>query len=220
MLMTVTRTNPLLTRLDEVERVRSLSARAWSLAAGLSESYVKQIRLRAIGSESYALPEKHAPALARAAGVRVAWLRHGLGPRDGDDQPEPLPAATPLVVRGPRDVDVALLRAYREGRHTEADVLAALALMSTGESMLPDDPQRALTVAKNILAAIARLRRDGKEISYQNLSWSLAEGAADAANAEGLAQLRALGGEPPREPVRTPARGVPAVPLAPKPRND
>lgn len=220
--MNAVRSNPLLGRLDEVERARGLSSRAWSLAAGLSDTYVKQQRSRALESPAFVLPEKHAPDLARAAGVRVEWLRFGRGARDVPaDELAPTVEAPiaepPIQVREPRPVDVALLRAYRAGHHTEGDVLAALSVLQTGRTMLPDDPHRAIVVAGNILTAVSRLRRDGLPVTYESLVWSLAQGSADAMNAEGLAQLRALGGEPPREPVRTPARGTPAVPQPPAP---
>jgi hypothetical protein len=201
------RSNPLLSRLDEVERARGLSSRAWSLAAGLSDTYVKQQRSRALESPAFVLPERHAPDLARAAGVRVEWLRFGRGARDVPAD-EFTPAVevpvveSPMQVRDPRPVDVALLRAYREGHHTEGDVLAALSVLQTGRTMLPDDPHRAVVVAGNILTAVSRLRRDGRPVTFESLMWSLAQGGDQEMNAEGVAQLRELGGEPPSQPVR------------------
>lgn len=70
-------------RLDKVEEERGWTDRAWSLAAGLSEGYLKQQRLRARRSASFRLPEDGAEALARAAGVSAEWLRSGRGPREG-----------------------------------------------------------------------------------------------------------------------------------------
>jgi hypothetical protein len=208
--MNAVRTNPLLGRLDEAERARGLSSRAWSLAAGLSDTYVKQQRARAVADPNFVLPEKHAPDLARAAGVRLEWLRFGRGPRDAPaDELAPAveaqPVSSPMQVREPRSVDVALLRAYREGHHTEGDVLAALSVLQTGRSMLPDDPHRAVVVAGNILTAVSRLRRDGRLVTFESLVWSLAQGGTQEMNAEGVAQLRELGGEPPAQPVRPPA---------------
>ena len=56
------------------------SDKAWSLAAGLSNGYVKQQRYRARADSAYRLPEDGAAALARVAQVRAEWLRFGTGP--------------------------------------------------------------------------------------------------------------------------------------------
>ena len=58
------------------------SDKAWSLAAGLSNGYVKQQRYRARTDPAYRLPEDGAEALARAARVRTEWLRLGTGSMD------------------------------------------------------------------------------------------------------------------------------------------
>jgi hypothetical protein len=140
----------------------------------------------------------------------LEWRRWGRGPPHVPaDELAPAVEApvveSPMQVRDPRPVDVALLRAYREGHHTEGDVLAALSVLQTGRAMLPDDPHRAVVVAGNILTAVSRLRRDGRSVTFESLTWSLAQGGAQEMNAEGVAQLRELGGEPPAQPVRAPA---------------
>lgn len=73
--------------------------------------------------------------------------------------------------------------------------------------MLPDDRERAVVAMGRVLGAVARLRRDGRTVTFEALALTLADD-----NAEGLAELAALGVAPPSEPVRTPARGTPATP--------
>lgn len=88
------------TRLDEVCAARGLSERAWSLAAGLSDKYLAVQRHRAADDPTWLLPEKAAAKLAEAAGVNVAWLRWGRGPRD----PSPPDDETVQVARlNPRE---------------------------------------------------------------------------------------------------------------------
>ena len=79
--------------------------------------------------------------------------------------------------------------------------------------MLPDDREKALLAAGRLLGVVSKLRRSNRAVTSDTIAGEL---LADDANAEGLAQLAALGAAPPAEPVRTPARGTPAVPRAPK----
>lgn len=73
------RPSPLGNRFDEVCRVRGISARAWSLEAGLSERYLAVQRNRSADEPSYTLPEDAAAKLAEVARVSVDWLRFGRG---------------------------------------------------------------------------------------------------------------------------------------------
>lgn len=191
------------------------SDRAWSLSAGLSAGYVKTQRHRASLDPGHRMPEDGAADLARAAGVSVVWLRTGVG-----DQAAESPASIRMVPsRSSPPSRLALVEALRRNpeKYTGEDFLAALDVMRGSESMLSADPETAVSTMDRVLSAVSRLRRDGKPVTFEAVFWTLADGGAAAANAEGLAQLRALGGEPPREPVKTPARGVAAVPSAPKP---
>ena len=190
--------------------------RAWSLSAGLSAGYVKTQRHRASLDPAHRMPEDGAADLARAAGVNVTWLRTGVGELAAES-PAPIRV---VPSRASPPSRLALVEALRRNpeRYTSEDFLAALDVTRGSETMLPDDPEGAVTTMARVLSAVSRLRREGKPVTFEAVFWTLADSAAaDAANAEGLAQLRALGGEPPREPVKTPPRGVAAVPSAPKP---
>lgn len=191
------------------------SDRAWSLSAGLSAGYVKTQRHRASLDPGHRMPEDGAADLARAAGVSVVWLRTGVG-----DQAAESPASIRMVPsRSSPPSRLALVEALRRNpeKYTGEDFLAALDVMRGSESMLSVDTETAVSTMDRVLSAVSRLRRDGKPVTFEAVFWTLADGGAAASNAEGLAQLRALGGEPPREPVKTPPRGVAAVPSAPKP---
>lgn len=191
------------------------SDRAWSLSAGLSAGYVKTQRHRASLDPAHRMPEDGAADLARAAGVSVAWLRTGAG----SQQPEKADEVRVVPSRASPPSRLALVEALRRSpeRYSSEDFLAALDVVRGSESMLSSDVEGAVSTMERVLSAVARLRRDGKPVTFEAVFWSLADGGAEAANAEGIAQLRALGAEPPREPVRTPARGAAAVPSAPKP---
>lgn len=76
--------SPLTSRLDAVCQAHGWSDREWSRRAGKSDGYVGTHRHRATSLE-YTLPEDAAAALARAAGVRVRWLRHGEEPMHGPE---------------------------------------------------------------------------------------------------------------------------------------
>lgn len=109
---------------------------------------------------------------------------------------------------------MALVEAFRRhpARYSAEDFLAALRVVGgDSEAMLPDDRERAVVAMGRALGAVARLRRDGRAVTFEALAFALADD-----NAEGEAQLAALGGESPKEPVRTPAHGHRAVPVAPE----
>lgn len=229
MLVTHEQRSPLLDRLDAAARARGLNDRQWSIAAGLSESYVKQQRHQARKDPKYRLPEDGAEALARAAKVSVPWLRFGRGKMD-DAPPEG--AAVEYTIPGPartlvRELDrswtaaeLALIEASQRDpeRYPAGAVLAALEAVRTGAARLPDNRVAAAATMAHVLDAAARLTREGKPFTLDDLLWTAVSRAAQADdNAEGHAQLAALGGVAPREPVRTPARGMPVAPVAPKP---
>lgn len=117
--------------------------------------------------------------------------------------------------REPKEAELALVEAYARSaaRVSARDLLAALDLVRAGELMLPDDRERAVVRGERILAAVSRLRRSGADVTVVGLLGAV----LDDDNEEGVRELRALGGEPPREPVRTPPRGLPVVPKPPKP---
>lgn len=160
--------NPLVARLDEVLLARGFSARSWSLAAGLSETYVKVQRTRAAASSSYVLPEKMAEQLARAANVRTEWLRFGRGPRDAKE-PDPPP---PVAVCFP-DVDVALLDAFKAGSYTSEDFLEAQRLLRQ-HSFDGVNRTRVGGVARRLLEAVTAIRREGGKPSLESVAWRLA----------------------------------------------
>lgn len=228
MLVTHEQRSPLLDRLDVAARARGLNDRQWSLSAGLSESYVKQQRHQARTNPRYRLPEDGAEALARAAKVSAAWLRFGRGkmddaPPDGPAPEHAVPPARVLVRELDRPwtaAELALIEASQRDpeRYPASAVLAALEAVRTGAARLPDDRAAAAATMARVLDAAARLTREGKPFTLDDLLWTaVARSARGDDNAEGHAQLAALGAAPPREPVRTPARGTPAAPVAPKP---
>ena len=204
-------------RFDEVVALRQLSDREWSIAAGLSPGYVKQQRYRASTVEAYRLPEDGAAALAEAANIHAEWLRFGTGPRDlvapGAAPVSPNPATS--RTREPRDCELALAEAFQRGvgRFSARDFLATLDLIREGELMLPDDREKAVLAAGRLLGVVSKLRRNARPVTSDTIAGEL---LADDANTEGLAQLAALGAAPPAVPVRTPARGTPAVSRVPK----
>lgn len=167
MLMTL-ESNPLVGRLDEVLQARGLSARSWSLAAGLSETYVKVQRTRAAASPSYMLPEKMAEQLARAANVRVEWLRFGRGPRDAKE-----PDIPPSVDVRFSDVDVALLDAFKAGAYSSEDFLDAQRLLRQ-HSFDGVNRGQVAGVARRLLQAVASIRSEGKTPSLESVAWRLA----------------------------------------------
>lgn len=59
--------------------MRRITARAWSLQAGLSERYLAVQRNRSADDPSYVLPEKPAARLAEVVNISVDWLRFGRG---------------------------------------------------------------------------------------------------------------------------------------------
>lgn len=202
------RPSPLGNRFDEVCAARQMTARGWSLAAGQSERYLAVQRNRSADDPNYVLPEKAAAKLAEVAKVNPEWLRFGRGPRDvATTSP-----AAPVAVRVPRDAELALLEAFRRGSGTPEDVLAVLEVLRGGEANLPADRESAVATMSRMLRAAARLRRDQRPVNAMSLAWIIAGEHADA-NAEGREQLAGLGATPPQEPVRTPARGLPSVPV-------
>lgn len=166
--------------------------------------------------------------LARAFGVDVDTLnaylderielgdvvraRAGSPPAPGDEGPE---RAAPL---GPSlaAFEQALKTAFLSGAFEFADLDAVRVVLREGAAQL-DGLGGLDELAVAWLRGAARLRRLGRPVSALTLSWA---GAVrdDAMNAEARAELAALGGEPPTEPVRTPPRGTLAVqPPAPVP---
>jgi len=202
------RPSPLGNRFDEVCAARQMTARGWSLAAGQSERYLAVQRNRSADDPSYVLPEKAAAKLAEVARVNPEWLRFGRGPRDVAATST---SAAPVAVRVPRDAELALLEAFRRGNGSAEDVLAVLEALRGGEANLPAEREAAVNAMGRMLRAAARLRRDQRPVNAMSLAWVIAGEFVDA-NAEGVRQLAELGAEPPHEPVRTPARGLPAVP--------
>lgn len=193
------------------------SDRAWSLAAGLSAGYLKTQRHRASVDANHRMPEDGATELARVANVSVTWLRTGRGEMSGSD---PLPARTVPTSPGGSLARLALVEALRRdpSKYTGEDFLAAMDAVREGEAMLPRDEEARIVTMGRLLRATARLRAEGQPVTLTTLAWTLAAGEVDEKlNEEARASLAALGAEPPGEPVRTPARGVQAVPVAPKP---
>lgn len=88
---------PIEERLDEVEALRNLNDRSWSLKAGLSEGYLATQRVRAEKEPGFVLPEKNGAKLAQVAQVNVAWLRFGTGPREGAPPVDDTAATTPRL---------------------------------------------------------------------------------------------------------------------------
>jgi transcriptional regulator with XRE-family HTH domain len=184
------------------------SEKAAGEALGFSQSMISQMQ-----SSKKAISQKAALAIAQWANLSLDVL-YGVGSRSGESTSAP--GTSTLTVRAPRDVELALLEAYRRGAGTAEDVLAVLDAIKGSESKLPHEREAAILTMARFLSTASRLRRDGQVVTLDALAWA-AMSAFDA-SAEGEAQLAALGGEVPRQPVRTPARGVSAaVPHAPDP---
>ena len=198
----------LLERLEWVETARGLSALRWATRAGLSGRYLSTLkgRLRARGDAAGADHECMV-ALARAAGVSVAWLEDGTGsPEDG------APAAEGAATHGdgaeapaPTDdesaPEAALVQVLDPRRHTLADLDAARAALraidrNVRADAAPEDLARAW------LEAAAALRRRGVVATPRAVTEQVAVGslprrtAPSVANEAGDAAARELGVEP------------------------
>ena len=104
----------------------------------------------------------------------------------------------------------ALSDAFREGSYVLDDLDAVRAVLSTGAAQIAEFP-RLDEAARAWLRGAARLRLNGRPVTVATLAWASAL-RDEELNAEGIAQLASLGGRPPTAPVRTPPRGIPAVP--------
>lgn len=120
---------PLDQRLDEVEALRNLNDRSWSLKAGLSEGYLATQRLRASQEPAFLLPEKNGTKLARVAAVNPEWLRKGVGTREGNDPVEDAPTS-------PRGDLVAFLGQSVGKLHAAGDVAGARAAVAALAQLL------------------------------------------------------------------------------------
>lgn len=100
-----------------------------------------------------------------------------------------------------------MLEALRRepARWTAEDAAEALRLIRSGHAMLAVDRERAVAKMGQFLSAVSRVRRDGREVSFEAVAWRLA-----GEDEEGEAALRSLGGERPPRPV-TPPGGWPAT---------
>lgn len=115
---------PIEERLDEVEALRNLNDRSWSLKAGLSEGYLATQRVRASKEPGFVLPEKNSVRLAQVAHVNVAWLRFGTGPREGTPPVDDTATTTPRM-------DVVAFLGQSIGKlYTAGDLLGARAALS------------------------------------------------------------------------------------------
>lgn len=118
------RKTPLDERLDEVEALRNLNDRSWSLKAGLSEGYLATQRVRAAEDPGFVLPEKNGAKLAAVAQVNLAWLRFGTGSREGAFPVEDTAATTPRM-------DVVAFLGQSIGKlYAAGDLLGARAALS------------------------------------------------------------------------------------------
>ena len=153
------RASPLADRLEFVCRIRNLTERSWSLAAGLSDKYLAVQRNRAAEDQSYVLPEKAAVRLAEHARVSVEWLRfgHGEAPEQG-----------PPVETG-SDVDLAFLDAFGRGGYSSEDGVAARRLIEQEHLALPSGREAAARAVRYLLAAVAAVRREGRPVTTTNV---------------------------------------------------
>lgn len=199
---------------SKTSEARGVAQQKLCALAGLSAGWLSGALTRAKKDEGYKPDHKTLAKLAAAAGVSLAWLEDGEGSPEAGVAPAPrLPARTVPATTKP--AELALVEAFRRhpNRYSAEDFLAALRVVGADtEARLPNDREVAVVAMGRVLGAVARLRRDGDAVTFEALAMTL---AADD-NAEGEAQLAALGGEPPREPVRTPAHGHLAVPVAPE----
>lgn len=76
--------NGLSDRIQQVMDEQKLSAREWSLRAGLSQSMVGQLRRGELSGKSWPT----IVALAKAVGVNDLWLARGIGPKTGGERVE------------------------------------------------------------------------------------------------------------------------------------
>lgn len=218
----------MLDRLEHVARAskaRGMSQQRLCEAAGLSPGWMSGALTRAKKESAYRPDHETLAKLADAAGVSLRWLEDGDGaPDEGVPVGAVAPVAAPQrlparqVPENARPAQVALLEAFKRapGSFTAEDALAALDAIATTEAMLPRDPERAVATMGRMLTAVSRLRREGAPVTFQAIALKLAEPADADDNEEGRAELAALGAQPPAEPVRTPARGLPIVPRPPE----
>lgn len=200
-----------------------LSEKQWSLKAGYSEGYIKQARHQAAREEDFRLSEDGAEQLAKAIGISAVWLRDGRGEMASPPALPTLPNSTLLDDAASSPSEAALIEAY--GRDpsiaTPEDVIAARKLVYDAPHLAADNREALVMRMGRFLRAVAKLRRDEEPVTMAAVMWELTSAdsprqrAAVVArdvelNAEALAELRALGAEPPREPVKTPPRGTPA----------
>ncbi len=100
--------------------------------------------------------------------------------------------------------DRALADAFRSGAYELVDLDAVRALLHAGAAQIADLP-RLDDAARAWLRGASRLRRMGRPVTAATLAWASAA-RDDDENAEGLAELAALGGSPPTAPVTVPTK--------------
>ena len=132
------RPSPLGNRFDEVCRVRGISARAWSLEAGLSERYLAVQRNRSADEPSYTLPEDAAAKLAEVARVSVEWLRFGKGTME--PSPPVSDARKALLEDLSRHVGALLAADDMVAARKVSELLAELIALSARPSVAPARP--------------------------------------------------------------------------------
>ena len=198
-------------RIRLILREKGWSQRELSRRADLAGSHVSLILTR-LGEK---VSDETIAKIASAAGASVTWLRTGEGPMWAAGEPRPSAPLPTVVVREDLPPEVrALARAFQMGAYDVEEFDALRELLRHGKPQLAPgaDPVAIMSVW---LAAARRMRLQGIPVTMENLAFTLAGANAgailtalgdrtDALNDEAVAELRALGAEPPPAPVLPP----------------
>lgn len=118
------------------------------------------------------MPERAAVRLAAVARIRVEWLRYGNGARDATEAPNFAPLS--------REHELALFDAFARGNFSSEDGVAAREVARGIGSVLPPQRGAAAKVMERLLAAVARLRNDGKPVTVESLAGVFLTGEVDS----------------------------------------
>lgn len=167
----------LMERIDLVCRQRGLTHKAWSRAAGFAANYLATTVRRARENPDYVLPEDAAIALARVAQVSSEWLRRGTGsPEIVDVAPRPAP---PDAILPTHDLGYAVLEAWRRTDFEPAVIIALQRLIGAGRAYLPREREEAILLATRWLRATARLLRENRDVTWENIAGATALGGSE-----------------------------------------
>lgn len=159
-------------RIDLVCQQRGLTHKAWSRAAGFAPNYLAVATKRAKDNPDYVLPEDASIALARVARVSLEWLRRGVG---APDVVEAVQKTVPAGLEPPStELDHAVLEAWRRTDYAPDVVVALQRLLGSGRGYLPREREEVILVASRWLRAVAKLTREGRAVTWENIAGATA----------------------------------------------